>query len=282
MVARDINARITLALDIVRKLDDGPFCGYHELNVVKHQIALKDTIVIETAPSMQIVCDDPGVPTDETNLCWKAAEILRHAFDLRKYVAITLHKQIPAQGGLAGGSADAAAVLSLCDELWGLDLTPMQFVHFGKQLGADVPYYFVGKTALDTETTGILRPIDTSTTFDFVIVMPDFGVSTKQAYAGIDYSAICSQRDKTWAMIDGFEKNEKNLILDAVHNDFEDSVFRAYPALAKIKKQLLDLGCSAAGMTGSGSTMVGIAPDGPSAQKIADTISYRAVATSTC
>ncbi len=281
MLQRNIHARITLALDIVRKLTEGPFAGYHQLAVVKHQIGLKDTVSITPSARMSLHCSHPGVPCDESNLCWQAAELVRNTFSVRKSVEITLEKSIPAQGGLAGGSADAAAVLSLCNELWELECTPQKLMELARKIGADVPYYFIGGTALDTETTGVLRPVESSVAMDFVIAFPDFGVSTREAYGQIDYSRIGSRTDTTDSMIRGFEQNDQNLIIGAVHNDFELSVFRSHPELARMKQSLLDAGCLAAFMTGSGSTMVGIAPDSDSAERIASKMPYRTVVTST-
>jgi 4-diphosphocytidyl-2-C-methyl-D-erythritol kinase len=141
----------------------------------------------------------------------------------------------------------------------------------------DVPFYFVGGTAFDTEATATLRSIQTAVSLHFVIVLPGFGVPTKDAYAGIDYAAIGSQQSKTEQMQRAFANSDADGVIASMHNDFEQSVFPAYPALQRIKLELLDKGCHASTMSGSGSTIVGIARDHEHACSIARELQYRTI-----
>lgn len=261
MVEKKSFSRITLALDIIRKLTHGAYQGYHELHIIKHQINLFDHITVQPSINTRIVCDNPHVPVDQSNLCWKVVDKIKQTCNIKENVIITIQKNIPVQGGLAGGSANAATVLALLNTLWDLRLTIQQLCQLGRQIGMDVPYYFIGHTAFDTEAGGILESIETALAFDFVLLLPRKGVSTPLAYKNIDYATIGCMKEKTEQMRHAFVAHDREGVTGGLHNDFENSVFKHYPELASLKKSLLDAGCVNAVLSGSGSTLVGIARD---------------------
>lgn len=258
MLKQDSYARVTLALDIIRKLDKGEFKGYHELNVIKHQINLHDAISIKESDIMQIICNDPQVPADSSNLCWKAAELMQREFNINDNVRIDITKSIPLGGGLAGGSANAATTLSILNRLWNLHLSTDELIGIGRRIGMDVPSFFSGNTAFDTETTNTLDEIKTDMSLNFVLVFPDFGVSTKEAYQNIDYSGIAKNVSLTNNMKSALEEGDFRNVVTNLHNDFEFSVFKNFPSLKNIKEELMQSGCLGAVMSGSGSTLFGI------------------------
>ncbi|MDO5577336.1 MAG: 4-(cytidine 5'-diphospho)-2-C-methyl-D-erythritol kinase [Fibrobacter sp.] len=260
--------RITLALDIIKKIDNGPLKGFHELSIIKHQINLHDTITITPADSLQIECDNPLVPCDNRNICWKAAELLSSECGLDKNVKISIQKNIPVMGGLAGGSANAATVLKMLNEMGNLGLSCERLAMLGQKLGMDVPFYFVGKTAFDSEATSVLYPIPNTLHLVFILAIPDFGVSTAEAYRELDYSCIGNNRNLTNKMVEHLKADNRAGVLEMMHNDFEHVLFKKYPALENIKNRLLCLGCEQAIVSGSGSTVIGVANDIDSAQKI--------------
>lgn len=266
------HARVTLALDIVRKLERGEFSGYHELNTIKHQISLLDTISLRPSAELRIECTDPRVPVDSANLCWKAVVLAQREFGVKENVTLRIEKSIPAQGGLAGGSANAATTLNLLNTLWELGLEQDELCRLGRKIGMDVPYYFVGATARDTEATAVLEPIGTRTILDLVLVMPDVRVSTREAYRMIRYDRTGGDSVKTQGMAEAFRRNDREGVIDSLHNDFELSVFGAYPRLADLKNDLVDAGCLGAVMTGSGSTLVGVAGDAEHAKWVCDRV----------
>lgn len=261
--------RITLALDIVRRIESGEFRGYHELGIIKRQVSLHDTITVSEAKETAVVSDHPATPTDQTNICWKAVELMRQEFGVRSSACVRIDKNIPVQGGLAGGSADAAATLALLNRLWGLGLPKERLAALGRRLGMDVPYFFVGNAAFDSETGGDCRPIPTRLEFYFVLVVPRAGVSTAEAYNSIDYQSVCKRRDQTAEMERGLRENDAERVIAAVHNDFELSVFPKRPELARIKERLALEGAEAAFMTGSGACLVGLVRDPDAAARIA-------------
>jgi 4-diphosphocytidyl-2-C-methyl-D-erythritol kinase len=270
--------RITLALDIVRKIATGPYGGYHELSIIKHRIGLYDTITVEEATSTRIICTDPRVPCDGRNICLRALDALKKIFGIDKHVAIFIEKNIPVMGGLAGGSANAATTIRLLDSLWELGLDKKRMMDIGRTLGMDVPYFFSENTAFDTEAGGALEPISTSCRFNFLLVVPDFGVSTKEAYADINYNLVNKNATATAAMRQALMRHDNDAVIHTMHNDFELSVFRRYPELERIKERLLELGCKNAAMTGSGSTMLGIVGSDADMERIGKKVGHKTIA----
>jgi 4-diphosphocytidyl-2-C-methyl-D-erythritol kinase len=273
-------------LDIVRKLTGGPYAGYHELGIVKHQISLADALSVEllddgTAGADIVECGDPRVPRDGANICVKACRLVRERFGRRGFFRIAIDKRIPVMGGMAGGSANAAAMLRALDAIWELNLTVDRFRGIGRELGMDVPYFFNGGTAFDSEASGVLRPIDTALKLHIVLAIPDFGVSTKEAYGAIDYGRIAENASRTGAMEEAFRKNDLDGVINTMHNDFELTVFERYPRLREIRDALIKAGCAAAGMSGSGSTIVGIAADRQGAERAAGRVDCDTIVTET-
>jgi 4-diphosphocytidyl-2-C-methyl-D-erythritol kinase len=284
MITIESPTRVTLALDIVRRLNDGPLCGYHELGIVKHMIALADTLHVEPfgRGGDVVECEDERVPRDGGNICVRACNLIRERFGLSGFFRITIEKRIPVMGGLAGGSANAAAMLRALDKYWELRLTREQFMELGRQLGMDVPFFFVGGTAFDSEATGVLEAVDTKLNFQIILAVPDFGVSTKEAYGSIDYNRIGQNIPLTEWMIKALNTDDFEQVVKYMHNDFELSVFQDYQRLREIRKKLLNGGCAAARMSGSGSTVIGIVDGNKSkAQKIADSIDCLTIITET-
>jgi 4-diphosphocytidyl-2-C-methyl-D-erythritol kinase len=281
MITKTSPTRLTLALDIVRRLESGPLCGYHELGIIKHQVTLADTLHVEPWNCDLIECGNPLVPLDNSNICLKACELVRKQFNIDEPLKIIIEKRIPVMGGMAGGSANAAAMLAALNELWKLNLTYEQFCALGRQLGMDVPFFFTGKTAFDSETTGVLESVNTNLKFYFVLVIPDFGVSTKDAYGSLDYSRVGKNISVTNRLRNALEQGNIEEAANCVHNDFEISVFKRFPKLGEIRAVLLKAGCLAAGMSGSGSTMYGIASSCAHAEKAAASLDCRTLITET-
>jgi 4-diphosphocytidyl-2-C-methyl-D-erythritol kinase len=277
MIFEPSYTRVTLALDIVRRIPDGPYKGRHELGSIKHQIDLCDIVGVEESDADRIECDDPLVPRDGRNACLAVVSRVRKQFGIARYVRIAIEKRIPVMGGLAGGSANAATTLALLNRLWRLGLSTAECIDLGRLVGMDVPYYFIGGSAFDSEAGLRLEPIDSECSFVFVLACPEFGVSTAEAYGGLDYDAIGQNRIRTAALRAALETGNAPAAVPCMHNDFELSVFSRYPGLAAIKNELLASGCSAALLTGSGSTVVGIARDERHAREVRDGVSCRTI-----
>jgi|WetSurMetagenome_2_1015567.scaffolds.fasta_scaffold00008_140 4-diphosphocytidyl-2-C-methyl-D-erythritol kinase len=281
-VAASCHTRVTLALDIVNRIESGPHKGFHALSVIKHAISLHDVLFVEDSPIMRILCDDPRVPKDASNICWKVTDILKREFGISRNVAITIDKRIPVQGGLAGGSADAAGMFLLLRDLWNLDVGAARLAELARAVGMDVPFYFTGGTALDTEAGGVIEPIPTPCVFHLILVTPDFGVSTAEAYKDLDYSLVGRGKNDTLSMRAHLTRGDAVGAIAAMHNDFEFSVFLRHPALGDIKRRLLNLGCANAVLSGSGSTVIGVLDSPEHFERIKGRVGHASILVSSC
>ncbi len=232
-------AKINWSLRVTGKRPD----GFHELETIFQSISLYDTLTLTLGKRLLLTCDDPKIPTDETNLVMRAARALGSP-----PVAIHLEKRIPAGGGLGGGSSNAAATLmalsTMIPELMaGIGRLP----EIARTLGSDVPFFLVGGTAYATGRGDVLRPLDPlEPAIPLVLLMPEERVLTKDAYDGL----------RKFSKPLGIEHYRTMPFSDFV-NDFEPTVFKKLPKLKVLKQQVIDAGATWAGMTGSGSTIVG-------------------------
>ena len=189
-------AKINLSLDVIGKRVD----GYHLLKMIMQSIDLCDDIKIEKSlEGIKISCDKEYVPTDSKNLVYKAAQLFFDTFEINSNgVNIDIVKNIPVAAGLAGGSSNAAAVLKAMRNMYMPDITDEKLMKLGLQIGADVPYFICGGTALCEGIGEIITPLKPFNNHIVVLVKPSFGVSTKDVYEKLeinktnikDYSSI--------------------------------------------------------------------------------------------
>ncbi|MBQ6379973.1 MAG: 4-(cytidine 5'-diphospho)-2-C-methyl-D-erythritol kinase [Clostridia bacterium] len=175
-------AKINLMLDIIGKRED----GYHELYMLMQSVSLADEVSVEKAETITVSCSDPSIPADESNIAYKAAQVFFRQTGIKGGAAISIQKNIPSQAGLAGGSADGAAVIVALDALYGTELHYQELCAIGAQVGADVPFCIVGKTRICRgigDKMKLIRPIEDC---HIVIVKPHKDVSTAEAYAEYD------------------------------------------------------------------------------------------------
>lgn len=232
-------AKINWALRITGKRAD----GFHDLETVFQTISLHDELTFTPARGLSLTCDDPTIPVDETNLVLRAARAVG-----ADNVAIHLKKRIPAGGGLGGGSSNAAATLR--------ELGSGNLEELALSLGSDVPFFLVGGTAYATGRGELLMPMPPMTGIPLLLLLPEERVLTKDAFARITrYSPALG--------LDAYR--------DFTHftNDFEEPVFAMLPRLATLKARLYDAGAQWAGMSGSGSTIVGAFADEPARDEAA-------------
>lgn len=268
------HAKINLSLRVLGTRPD----GYHELRTIFQSIALHDTLTIRIARGpFRLTCDDPNCPADDANLIWRAADATWKAArrpGAPRDVAIDLQKRIPMNAGLGGGSSDAAAAVRAFARMWRLDEPRARAI--ARELGADVPYFFEGGTVLGLERGDLLFPlIDRPRTW-VVLVLPDFGVSTKQAFGWWD-ARIKGAR----AFQPGDRRRARRsparlaLLPDEFINDLEGVVSDRHPAIARIVTRLRSDGASHAAMTGSGSTVFGLFDAERAAARAARTLASR-------
>ena len=248
------HAKVNLDLRVLGTRTD----GFHELRTVFQSIELHDTLVCVARPGdFQLKCRAPGVPIDDSNLVWRAAAALWTAIgraDTPRDVAITIKKDIPLQAGLGGGSADAAAALHALGRLWGgVPLSLLRDVAGG--IGADVPYFLSGGTALGLGRGEEIYPLVDLPTYWVVIVRPQYGVSTAEAYSWYDEDRSAGLREVREPQIlpVPWPTRAAQMI-----NDLEPPVVRRHPEIGMLKTLLREAGAVAATMSGSGSAVFGL------------------------
>ena len=171
-------AKINLGLRILRKRAD----GYHDIETIFYRIQPYDEIVLELSHGISLVCNNSELPTDEGNLCVRAAGMLQQHYDIIERVHISLKKSIPVGAGLGGGSSDAASVLTGLVELWKLPASENDLRSFAVQLGSDVPYFLEPGTAYGTGRGEKLDYFDFDFPYWIVLVYPNIHISTAWAY----------------------------------------------------------------------------------------------------
>jgi len=248
------HAKVNLDLRVLGVRAD----GYHELRTVFQTIELHDTLVCAERPGpFALACRTPGVPLDAGNLVWQAAAALWTALgragEMRDTI-VQIDKKIPVQAGLGGGSADAAAALMGLGRLWGG--APLSLLReVGAGLGADVPFFLSGGTALGLGRGEEIYPLVDLPPHFVVIVRPPFGVSTAEAYAWYDEDRTAGLREnREFQMLPvPWPTRAAQMI-----NDLEPPVMRRHQEIGTLKQQLRDLGATAAAMSGSGSAIFGL------------------------
>ena len=249
-------AKINLTLRVLDRRDD----GYHELDTVFQAIDLWDTLTLDEDDELTLECEAPGLPTDGTNLVLRAAEALRVASGTTRGARIGLVKRIPMQGGLGGGSSDAAATLLGCARLWGLDDTPELLAPIGRSLGADVPFFLHGGTAQGSGRGDLVRPLEPAGELPLVLGIPPFGLSTPEVFARATRRLTLPSNSVSFSALFGHKWKWPNDLAVLV-NDLEEGVFDAWPALRDFQRKMLAAGASRAMLSGSGSTVFGVFED---------------------
>ena len=255
-VAIRAHAKINLDLRVLGTRQD----GFHELRTVFQAIALHDTITcVPREGPFAIECAAAGVPLDRTNLIWRAAEALwralRRGGPLRD-VVVRLEKRIPRQAGLGGGSADAAATLLALPRAWGVPLRPAQLTDVAATLGADVPFFLAGGTALGLGRGDEIYPLADLPRHWVVLLLPGFGVATRDAFGWYDAERGLSRGSlgREPQHVPGPWPSRAAQMI----NDLEAPIARHHPEIDQMKAALRRAGALAAAMSGSGSAVFGL------------------------
>ncbi len=252
-------AKINLSLRVQTKLRED---GYHNVDILMAPIDLYDQLDFHNSRTTTLLCDTPGVPTDESNLVFKAIREFEKAYGRKAKQRITLTKRIPHGAGLGGGSSDAALTLLAVNAILGTNYDLAELSAMAAQLGSDVPYFLTPTICRCKGRGEIVTPVPELAGWSSPIVLlkPAFGVSTPSAYKGL----TCSRRLK------GVSYGPQKVDDITLVNELERPVFAKFPVLAHMKHWLLDQpGTRAALMSGSGSTMFALTETPEQARDIA-------------
>lgn len=254
-------AKVNLFLRIIGQRPD----GYHLLDSLMAPVSLYDELeitaerMVGTEPHIRVRCNDPIIPTDQSNLAYRAAALLCQEAGIGAHITITLHKNIPAGAGLGGGSSDAAAVLKALNQAFSLGLNTDHLCRLATQLGADIPFFVPCQMARVGGIGEVLTPLPPLPQRWLVVVVPGFPVATPWAYQRFDALQPDLPESQPHTI-------DRTLPLDTQQwpnaaffiNDLERAVLPEYPLIADRKKQLSALGAEVALMSGSGSAVFGI------------------------
>ncbi len=257
-------AKINLCLSVLGKRPD----GYHEVQMLMQMVALYDDVTVTIGGSgIEVRCDAVEVPSGEGNIAWKAAcEILKAAGSIAG-VTIGIKKSIPAAAGLAGGSGNAAAVLTAVNKLLGSGFGPERLAMVGTKIGMDVPFFFFGPTALATGRGEVIMPMPAVPKCWILLVNPGFATSTAWVYQNVNLR-LTKKVDCT-----KIARLTVRNIAEGLHNDLEAVTANAHPVITRIKEALLDQKALGVCMSGSGPTVFGIFETESACRAAADNLS---------
>ena len=246
-------AKLNLTLDVLGKRED----GYHDLQSVMQTISIRDDVEIDvgTGKPWKLLCSVEGIPTDETNLAWKAAKV--YCDTMKKDpngIEIRILKRIPSGAGMGGGSADAAAVLRALNRHYGEPLSVFALAELGAQVGSDVPFCVLCGTAMVEGRGERLRKLPDMPDCIFVVVKPEFSVSTPELYKKIDEVEIPKRPDNK-AMESALLAGDLEKVAKNVYNVFDPVVTEDHLELNYIKSLFHQYGAISYQMTGSGSAV---------------------------
>ncbi|TCB99736.1 4-(cytidine 5'-diphospho)-2-C-methyl-D-erythritol kinase [Micromonospora zingiberis] len=251
--------------------------GYHELNTVYHAISIYDELTARRGDTLTLTMEGEGtgeLALDDSNLVIRAAHALAGYTGAAPHARLHLRKQIPLAGGLAGGSADAAATLVACDALWGTGLSRDELAGIAADLGSDVPFLIHGGTALGTGRGEAISPVlARATSWHWVVAIADGGLSTPQAYRELDRlretGAAGPALGSTDALLAALRQRDPRVLALALGNDLQDAALSMRPSLAATLKAGEAAGALAGIVSGSGPTCVFLTADAADAERVA-------------
>ena len=251
-------AKINLYLEIINKRAD----GYHNIESVMHTVSLFDVLEFTKIEDnkIELVCDNADLFDTKKNLVYKAAEKVKEKYKINHGVKIKLTKNIPMGAGLGGGSSDAAATILALNKIWNINDDIKNLELLGATLGADVPFFMTGGTAKISGIGDIVEKINTNFSGTFVLVKPNFGVSTPYAYSKVKFPLTNTHKISKITTILEKEAFDFESAKDLFFNRFEDFIFDEYQEIKQIREVLEDLGCASL-MSGSGATVFGLVHD---------------------
>ncbi|MEM8489105.1 MAG: 4-(cytidine 5'-diphospho)-2-C-methyl-D-erythritol kinase [Bacteroidota bacterium] len=248
-------AKLNLGLHVLQKRAD----GYHDIETVFLPVAWYDSLRAEPHAAWQFTCSDAELPTDDGNLCVRAAQQLQAVTGVGGGARLHLEKHLPYGAGLGGGSSDAAHTLRMLNKLWDAGASKKTLHTIAAGLGADVAFFLEDQPMFATGLGEQLEPLlfEPHLAYRFpyalVIVVPPVHVGTADAYRGIIPNNNNRPDIRALVMSNDLSRWRKHLV-----NDFEETVFQQYPVIQQVKEHLLASGAGYAAMSGSGSSVFGV------------------------
>ena len=247
-------AKINWTLRILGKRED----GFHELFTVFQTVSLSDTLTFSEGSGISLTSSEPRMPVDERNLVIKAASALNKEVGGSRGAAIHLQKRIPSPGGLGGGSSNAAVTLIGLRWLWQIDISDARLATIAAEVGSDAAFFLTGGTAVGTGRGENIEPIPDTAAAEMLIVRPRARVRTRDAFAALNAPVLTSEARERILSVSRTDADRFDPLHSDLTNDFERSVFAAFPEIERVKKTLIDLGAANAALSGSGASVFAI------------------------
>src|SRR5689334_341525 len=266
-----VPAKVNLELLVGAPRED----GYHPLSTIFHAVNLFDEVTVMSAPEWGIAVSGPqalGVPVDGTNLAARAAQRLAEVGGVDEPVHITIRKDIPVAGGMAGGSADAAATLVACDHLWGTGLSRPELEEIAAGIGSDVPFLLGGGTAMGSGRGEVLAPVLARGSYHWVFALSEGGLSTPAVYAECDRlrgDRPVPSPSSSPEMMTALRSGDARALGEALSNDLQAAAISLMPALGEVLDAGLEFGALGGVVSGSGPTVAFLAEDNEAAIDLA-------------
>ena len=266
-----VPAKVNLELLVGAPRED----GYHPLSTIFHAVNLFDEVTVMSAPEWGIAVSGPqalGVPMDGTNLAARAAQRLAEVGGVDEPVHITIRKDIPVAGGMAGGSADAAATLVACDHLWGTGLSRLELEEIAAGIGSDVPFLLGGGTAMGSGRGEVLAPVLARGSYHWVFALSEGGLSTPAVYAECDRlrgDRPVPEPSPSPEMMTALRSGDARALGAALTNDLQAAAISLMPALGDVLDAGLEFGALGGVVSGSGPTVAFVAESNEAALDLA-------------
>jgi 4-diphosphocytidyl-2-C-methyl-D-erythritol kinase len=281
---RAVIARAPAKINLILRVGAPDDSGYHPLVTVFQAVDMWDEVMITPADTDQLVIegqgDLTGVPTDQTNIVWSAVHALSRLRENRESLAITITKAIPVAGGMAGGSADAAATLVAVNELWQLGLTPQHLADIAATLGADVPFSLLGGLALGEGRGDVLTPLNRPLPLHGVVVISPLTLSTPRVYKTLDelrgdsVGPLTTLTDSELAAVTGGHLDD---LMGIVSNDLQPATLQLAPTVQATIDAVSNAGALVSFVSGSGPTVFGLCRDASHAASVSTQLRARGV-----
>lgn len=270
-MTKSVTVRVPGKVNVYLGVGPREFSGYHELATIFQAVGIYDEVTVSAADSLTIsglgqFADQ--IPTDETNLAWKAAELVARACGEEPNIHIQIDKSIPIAAGMAGGSADAAATLVACDAFWNAGIPRDQLDAMAATLGSDVPFMLHGGCALGVGRGDVLSPVMIRGSFHWVFATFDEGLSTAQIYEKTDEMRGLEFEDEPEVpteLLSALARGDAPTLGRLLHNDLQLAATTSRPQLGRVLEQGIDSGALGAIISGSGPTCAFLVRDESSA-----------------
>ena len=270
-MTKSVTVRVPGKVNVYLGVGPREFSGYHELATIFQAVGIYDEVTVSAADSLTISglgAFADRIPTDETNLAWKAAELVARACGEDPNIHIQIDKTIPIAAGMAGGSADAAATLVACDTYWNAGIPRDQLDAMAATLGSDVPFMLHGGCALGVGRGDVLSPVMIRGSFHWVFATFDEGLSTAQIYEktdemrGLEFEA---EPEVPTELLSALARGDAPALGRLLHNDLQLAATTSRPLLGRVLEQGIDSGALGAIVSGSGPTCAFLVRDESSA-----------------